>query len=99
MASLEKRGRGYRIVFRYLGEKYSRGLRTRSEVAARAVLARVTAQTYELISRLPTNGRINGSFSSRVGRAIIGLVACFRAPRSRFARAFAANCATFHSAF
>ena len=41
MASLEKRGNTYRIVFRYGGQKWSRSLRTRDEKAATACLARL----------------------------------------------------------
>ncbi len=41
MASLEKRGTAYRVVFRYGGRKYNRSLRTGSEKAAQAALARL----------------------------------------------------------
>ena len=35
MASIEKRGRTYRIVFRFAGDKFSRSLKTTSERAER----------------------------------------------------------------
>jgi integrase len=41
MASLENRNSSFRIVFRFAGQKYSRSLRTRSEKAAQASLARL----------------------------------------------------------
>jgi len=41
MASIEQRGNTYRVVFRYGGEKYARSLRTTSEKAANASLARL----------------------------------------------------------
>jgi hypothetical protein len=41
MASLESRGRTYRVVFRYAGEKISRSLRTSNAKAANASLARL----------------------------------------------------------
>jgi integrase len=41
MATLEKRGRTFRIVFRFQGEKYARSLATRSEKAASGALARL----------------------------------------------------------
>jgi len=41
MASLEKRNRIYRVVFRFERQKYSRSLKTRSERAANASLARL----------------------------------------------------------
>lgn len=48
MASLEKRGRSYRIVFRYGGTKYARALNTRSETAAQATLARLEDTIHRL---------------------------------------------------
>ncbi len=41
MASLEKRGQNFRIVFRYDGVKYARALSTRSEKTPQAALARL----------------------------------------------------------
>lgn len=41
MASLEQRGRKFRIVFRFKGEKYSRALNTKNESTAKACLARI----------------------------------------------------------
>jgi len=41
MASIEKRGNSYRVIFRYAGEKYARSLRTNSQRAANAGLARL----------------------------------------------------------
>lgn len=41
MASLEKRGQSYRIVFRYDGKKYSQSLNTSEQTAANADLARL----------------------------------------------------------
>jgi len=42
MASLEKRARGgYRIVFRFAGQKFSRSLHTKNPRAANATLARL----------------------------------------------------------
>lgn len=42
MPSLEKRNGGYRIVFRFAGQKLSRSLKTRNEPAAQSSLARLT---------------------------------------------------------
>lgn len=41
MATLEKRGNTYRVVFRYGGQKVTKSVRTRDERAANACLARV----------------------------------------------------------
>jgi len=41
MASLEKRGGSYRVVFRFGGHKFSRGLSTSNQTAALSVLARL----------------------------------------------------------
>ena len=41
MATLEKRGNTYRVVFRYGGQKVTKSVRTRDERAATACLARV----------------------------------------------------------
>ncbi len=41
MASLEQRNGRYRVVFRYAGEKYAQSLKTASEKAANASLARL----------------------------------------------------------
>ena len=59
MASLEKRGRTFRVVFRYQGEKYTRALSTRSEIAAKAALARLEDNLHRLelgTLSLPTGG-------------------------------------------
>lgn len=48
MASLEKRGSSYRVVFRYAGIKYARSLDTKSEKAAHAALARLEDNLYRL---------------------------------------------------
>lgn len=48
MASLEKRGDTYRIVFRFRGIKYSRALDTRNERDAEASRKRVEANLYDL---------------------------------------------------
>lgn len=48
MASLEKRGNAYRVVFRYGGTKYGRSLETRSEKTALAALARLEDNLHRL---------------------------------------------------
>ena len=48
MASLEKRGQSFRIVFRYEGVKYARALSTRSEKTAQAALARLEDNLHRL---------------------------------------------------
>ncbi|BBO34264.1 tyrosine-type recombinase/integrase [Lacipirellula parvula] len=48
MASLEKRGSAYRVVFRYAGIKYARSLETKSEKAAQAALARLEDNLHRL---------------------------------------------------
>jgi integrase len=48
MASLEKRGNGYRIIFRLHGLKYTAALKTRSERAAQAALVRLEDNLYRL---------------------------------------------------
>lgn len=48
MASLEKRGRSFRIVFRYGGINYARALSTRNEKAAQATLARLEDNLHRL---------------------------------------------------
>ena len=62
MASLEKRGRTFRVVFRYQGEKYTRALSTRSEIAAKAALARLEDNLHRLelgTLTLPTSGEVS----------------------------------------
>ena len=41
MASLERRGNRFRILFRFGGEKFSRALKTNSEKTALAAVARL----------------------------------------------------------
>jgi hypothetical protein len=48
MATLEKRGRHFRIVFSYGNRKFSRSLKTASEGAAQATLARVEDNLHRL---------------------------------------------------
>jgi hypothetical protein len=48
MASLEKRGRSFRVVFRYQGIKYTKSLSTRSEKAAEAAFARLEDNLHRL---------------------------------------------------
>lgn len=48
MASLEKRGQSFRIVFRYGGIKYGRSLETTSERTAQAALARLEDNLHRL---------------------------------------------------
>ena len=48
MASLEKRGRSFRIAFRYQGIKYARAVSTRNEKAAQATLARLEDNLHRL---------------------------------------------------
>jgi integrase len=71
MASLEKRGGAFRIVFRYGGIKYSRALSTRNEKAAQAALARLEDNLHRLELRtldVPTGGDLAGFLLSD-GRA------------------------------
>ena len=48
MASLEKRGQSFRVVFRYRGVKYARALNTRDERAAAACLSRLQDNLHRL---------------------------------------------------
>lgn len=48
MASLEKRGYSYRVIFRYAGIKYARSLETKSERTAQAALARLEDNLHRL---------------------------------------------------
>ncbi len=70
MVSLEKRGRAYRIVFRYAGVKYTRALSTRNEQAAEAALARLVDNLHRLEHDPPDDGDL-ASFllSDAVGSA------------------------------
>jgi integrase len=63
MASLEKRGRSFRIIFRHGGIKYARALNTRNERAAQATLARLEDNLHRLeLGTLgpPDNGDLAG---------------------------------------
>lgn len=71
MALLEKRGRSFRIVFRYAGIRYARALSTQSENAAKAALARMLDNLHRLelgTLSLPDGGDLAGFLLSD-GRA------------------------------
>lgn len=71
MASIEKRGNSYRVIFRYGGEKYARSLRTSSERAANAGLARLedNLRRVELGTLEPPDGVDIATFLLSDGRA------------------------------
>jgi integrase len=71
MASLEKRGRSFRIVFRYQGIKYTKSLSTRSEKAADAAFARLEDNLHrlELGTLEPPDGQELAGFLLGDGRA------------------------------
>src|SRR5437588_2880077 len=73
MASLEKRGDQFRIVFRFAGQRFSRSLKTESEKAAVACVARLednlrraelglltVPDEADVVSFLLSDGRSNG---------------------------------------
>ena len=70
MASLEKRGRSFRIVFRYGGIKYNRALGTKNEKAAQATLARLEDNLHrlELGTLAPPEGADLAGFLTADGR-------------------------------
>ena len=53
MASLEKRGRKYRIVFRFGGQKFTSALKTKNEKDATASLSRLEDQLHGLGETAP----------------------------------------------
>lgn len=48
MATLEKRGRSFRVVFCYGGKKFSRSLNTKNEKTAQGILARVESLLHQV---------------------------------------------------
>lgn len=48
MATLEKRGRSFRIIFRHAGVRYARSLTTRDDRAAQATLSRLEDNLHRL---------------------------------------------------
>ncbi|WP_428305384.1 tyrosine-type recombinase/integrase [Lacipirellula sp.] len=71
MASLEKRGSAYRIVFRYAGIKYARSLETKSEKTAQAALARLEDNLHRLqlgTLQAPEHGDLAGFLLADVRR-------------------------------
>ena len=63
MASLDKRGRSFRVAFRFQGIRYTRALGTRNEKAAEAALARLEDNLHRLelgTLELPEGGDLAG---------------------------------------